>query len=88
VVIFLCVLRSKKINYQRRKITMSVRSFPLTLRVSVSGATPDEIRETAVAQALSFFGPGTELDVIAAEAEPDGEHHNRYHATVVFRRVA
>jgi hypothetical protein len=66
---------------------MSVRSFPLTLRVIVSGATPDEIRETAVAQALSFFGSDTELDVISAEAEPDGEHHNRYHATVVFRKV-
>jgi hypothetical protein len=67
---------------------MSVRSFPLTLRITVSGATPDEIRETAVAQALTFFGSGAELDVISAEAEPDGEHHNRYHATVVFRKVA
>ena len=67
---------------------MSVRSFPLTLRITVSGATPDEIRETAVAQALTFFGSGTELDVMSAEAEPDGEHHNRYYATVVFRKVA
>ncbi|WP_336210540.1 hypothetical protein [Nonomuraea sp. LPB2021202275-12-8] len=67
---------------------MSVRRFPLTLRVAVSGATPDEIREAAVAQALSFFGAGTELDVISAEAEPDGEHHNRYNATVVFRKVS
>ncbi|HUR06573.1 MAG TPA: hypothetical protein VM347_28785 [Nonomuraea sp.] len=66
---------------------MSVRSFPLTLRVTVSGATPDEIRKAAVAQALSFFGSSTELDVISAEAEPDGEHHSRYQATVVFRKV-
>ncbi|MEU4573961.1 hypothetical protein ACBI99_05605 [Nonomuraea sp. ATR24] len=67
---------------------MGVRSFPLTLRVTVNGATPDEIREGAVAQALEFFGSGAELDVISAEAEPDGEHHNRYRAVVVFRKVA
>ncbi|TMR12015.1 hypothetical protein ETD86_33930 [Nonomuraea turkmeniaca] len=67
---------------------MSVTQFPLTLRVTVSGATPDEIRENARAQALNFFGPTAELDVISAEAESDGEHHNRYRATVIFRRVA
>lgn len=67
---------------------MSVRSFPLTLRVTVSEATPDEIREHAVARALSFFGPGSELDVISAEAEPDVEADGRYRATVVFRKVA
>jgi hypothetical protein len=67
---------------------VSVRRFPLTLRVTVSGATPDEIREAAVAQALAFFGSSTELDVISAEAEPEGEHHSRYRAVVVFRKVA
>lgn len=67
---------------------MSMTKFPLTLRVAVSGATPDEIREKARAQALTFFGAAAELDVISAEAESEGEHHNRYHATVVFRRVA
>ncbi|MBT2225360.1 hypothetical protein [Nonomuraea sp. NEAU-A123] len=67
---------------------MSETHFPLTLRVTVSGATPDEIREKARTQALSFFGPNSELDVLSAEAEADGEHHNRYCATVVFRRVA
>ncbi|QYC41766.1 hypothetical protein Nocox_20790 [Nonomuraea coxensis DSM 45129] len=67
---------------------MSKAQFPLTLRVTVSGATPDEIRENARAQALSFFGPTAELDVISAEAQADGEHHNRYHATVIFRRIA
>ncbi|MGN9840437.1 hypothetical protein ACTMTI_20150 [Nonomuraea sp. H19] len=67
---------------------MSVRSFPLTLRVTVSEATPDEIREKAVARALSFFGAGAELDVISAEAEPDPEGDGHYRATVVFRKVA
>ncbi|MER6004001.1 hypothetical protein ABT120_35920 [Nonomuraea angiospora] len=67
---------------------MSVTKFPLTLRVTVSGATPDEIRENARAQALNFFGLNAELDVISAEAESEGEHHDRYHATVVFRRIA
>jgi hypothetical protein len=67
---------------------MSSTGFPLTLRVTVTGATPDEIRQSARAQALSFFGPDAELDVISAEAESDGEHHNRYRAIVVFRRVA
>ncbi|MFG3438354.1 hypothetical protein ACGF0J_14015 [Nonomuraea sp. NPDC047897] len=67
---------------------MSVTKFPLTLRVTVTGATPDEIREKARVQALTFYGPNTELDVISAEAEAEGEHHNRYRATIVFRRVA
>ncbi|MEV1175799.1 hypothetical protein [Nonomuraea sp. NPDC049784] len=67
---------------------MSVTRFPLTLRVTVSGATPDEIRENARAQALNFFGPDAELDVISADAEAEGEHHNRYRAAVVFRRIA
>ncbi|MGV9375579.1 hypothetical protein ACWDRB_07185 [Nonomuraea sp. NPDC003707] len=67
---------------------MSTRAFPLTLRVTVSGATPDEIREKAVARALSFFGLDAELDVISAEAEPDAEAEGRYHATVLFRKVA
>ncbi|MET7337992.1 hypothetical protein [Nonomuraea sp. NPDC005650] len=65
---------------------MSTRGFPLTLRVTVSEATPDEIRSKAVAQALSFFGLDAELDVISAEAELDVE--GRYCATVVFRKVA
>ncbi|MER6007595.1 hypothetical protein ABT120_54285 [Nonomuraea angiospora] len=67
---------------------MSTRTFPLTLRVTVSGATPDEIREKAVARALSFFGLGAELDVISAEAEPDAEAEGRYRTTVLFRKVA
>ncbi|MFI7641436.1 hypothetical protein [Nonomuraea sp. NPDC049400] len=67
---------------------MTVRSFPLTLRVTVSETTPDEIRKTAVAHALEFFGSGTELDVISAEAEPDEERDGHYRATVVFRKVA
>ncbi|MFI6600489.1 hypothetical protein ACIBHX_29955 [Nonomuraea sp. NPDC050536] len=67
---------------------MSVRSFPLTLRVTVSEATLDEIREKAVTQALQFFGPGAELDVISAEAESDEEREGRYRAHVVFRKVA
>ncbi|TDD18910.1 hypothetical protein [Nonomuraea diastatica] len=67
---------------------MSETQFPLTLRVTVSGANPDEIRENARAQALNFFGTTAELDVISAEAQSDGEHHNRYHATVIFRRIA
>ncbi|MEV4109068.1 hypothetical protein [Nonomuraea sp. NPDC049695] len=67
---------------------MSVTQFPLTLRVTVSGATPEEIRENARAQAHDFFGPDAELDVISAEAESEEEHRNRYRATVCFRRVA
>ncbi|MFC4016182.1 hypothetical protein ACFOY2_53860 [Nonomuraea purpurea] len=67
---------------------MSLTKFPLTLRVTVSGATPDEIRENARAQALSFFGLDAELDVISAEAESEEEHHDRYRAIVVFRRIA
>jgi hypothetical protein len=66
---------------------MSVTGFPLTLRVTVSGSTPDEIRENARAEAHAFFGPDAELDVISAEAEAEGEHHDRYRATVAFRRV-
>ncbi|MEQ4723662.1 hypothetical protein [Nonomuraea sp. B19D2] len=72
----------------RKEITVTVRSFPLTLRVTVSEATPDDIRTTAVARALEFFGSGTELDVISAEAEPDQEREGHYCATVVFRKVA
>ncbi|MFC4537129.1 hypothetical protein [Sphaerisporangium dianthi] len=67
---------------------MSVTSFPLTLRVTVSGATPDELREKARAQALSFFGPSSELDIISAEAESDEERPDHYRAIVKFRRVA
>ncbi|TMR08945.1 hypothetical protein ETD86_45565 [Nonomuraea turkmeniaca] len=67
---------------------MSVTRFPLTLRVTVSGATPDEIRENARAQALEFFGPDAELDVMSAEAEWTGEHDKHYRAIVAFRRVA
>ncbi|WP_431908102.1 hypothetical protein [Nonomuraea jabiensis] len=67
---------------------MSTRAFPLTLRVTVSEATPEEIREKAVARAHSFFGAGAELDVISAEAEPDAEVEGRYRATVLFRKVA
>ncbi|MEU7745657.1 hypothetical protein [Nonomuraea sp. NPDC049158] len=67
---------------------MSDIRFPLTLRVTVSGTTPDEIREKARTQALDFFGPDSELDVISAEAESDTEHGTGYRAVVVFRRVA
>ncbi|WP_214323000.1 hypothetical protein [Nonomuraea sediminis] len=67
---------------------MSVRSFPLTLRVIVSEETPDAIRDSAVSQALAFFGPSTELDVLSAEAEMDEERNGHYRATVVFRKVA
>ncbi|MGI5285722.1 hypothetical protein ACQEVF_20620 [Nonomuraea polychroma] len=67
---------------------MSVTRFPLTLRVTVSGANPDEIRENARAQAHDFFGPDAELDVISAEAELLAEPGTRYRATVAFRRVA
>ncbi|WP_433508706.1 hypothetical protein ACQP2T_32445 [Nonomuraea sp. CA-143628] len=67
---------------------MSDTQFPLTLRVTVTGATPDEIRHKARARALDFFGPDSELDVISAEAECDPEHGIGYQAVVVFRRVA
>ncbi|MCA2223623.1 hypothetical protein [Nonomuraea aurantiaca] len=67
---------------------MSDLQFPLTLRVTVSGATPDELREKARTQALAFFGPDAELDVISAEAESDPKRGAGYQAVVVFRRVA
>ncbi|MGP3962024.1 hypothetical protein ACTWPT_39155 [Nonomuraea sp. 3N208] len=66
---------------------MSVTQFPLTLRVTVSGATPDEIKENAMAEAHAFFGPGAELNVISADAESEGEQHHSYRATVAFRRI-
>ncbi|MFD1932222.1 hypothetical protein ACFSKW_12130 [Nonomuraea mangrovi] len=67
-------------------------AFPLDFHATVSGQTPEEIRQLALEEARDFYGPSLEhtgVHVLSTHVEYDAEAepHGTYRATVVFRQV-
>ncbi|WP_157254287.1 hypothetical protein [Nonomuraea typhae] len=71
----------------------SPEAFPLDFHATVSGRTPEEIRQLALDKARDFYGPTLEdtgVHVLSTHvmAVPDSEtHRGAYQATIVFRQV-
>lgn len=61
--------------------------FPFELSVTVSERTPAAIEAAAYPLAKRFFGSDAEVHVVSAKVQPDPDHHDRFTATVVFRRT-